>query len=345
MDSGRLGVGQLRGMGVCVALVALMALAVVPAQAKAASPVLEFVSPASAFPIGFTADGGEVTAELADYDTLVHCADSEGEGEIVGPRAALAKYVFTGCGTQGGSEGGAQCKSEGANAEEIRTGTIEAELVYIDQAKHEVGMLLNPSGGIYMTFQCGGESVKASGPFLSPVGPINEQTMSFTATLSRSGATQTPSEYENAIGEKRNAIPMGERGANPPATTGVELSFAIETSASLEIKAITAAEIEARQREEEAAAAKRREDEESAAAAAVTRRQQEEAAAAAAAERRREEEAAAAAAAMRRQEEEAEAERLRRARLRSLGLSRCRKAESKRVRVRCERRVKRKYGA
>lgn len=355
MESRRLGAGQVRGMGVCVAaLIAVLAAAVAPAHAKAVSPVLEFVSPASAFPISFTADGGEVTAELAGYDTVVHCTDSEGEGEVIGPRAALAEYVFTGCETQGGSEGGAKCKSEGASAEEIRTGTIEAELVYIDQSKHEVGMLLNPGGGIYMTFECGGESVKARGPFLSPVGPINKETTSFTATLSRSGATQTPSEYENAIGEKRKAIPTGERGANPLATTGVELSFAIHPSASLEIKAVTAAEIEAKQQEEEAAAAKKRQDEEAAAAAAARKRQDEEAAAVTAAKKRQDEEAAAAAAAKKRQEEEAaaaaaalkrqeEEARLRRARLLSKGLTQCRKAPSKHKRVRCERRVKKKY--
>jgi len=314
-------------MGVCVvALIAVLALAVAPANAKAASPVLEFVS-ASAFPIELTADGGAVTAELAGYDTVVQCTDSKGEGEIVGPRSTLSNYVFTGCETQGGTKGGAECKSEGAGAKEIQTGTIEADLVFIDQAKHAVGMLLNPGGGIYMNFECGGEAVKASGPFLSPVDSINKETTSFTASLSRSGATQTPSEYENAIGEKRKAIPMGQRGANPLATTGVELSFAITTSEPLEIKAITAAEIEAKQHEEEAAAAKKRQDEEAAAAAAAKKRQDEEAAAAAAARKR--------------QEEEVKLERLRRAQ----GLTQCRKAQSKGKRVRCEKRVKKKYGS
>lgn len=330
VESRRSRAGQLRGIGVCVAaLIAVMVPAVAPAQAKAASPVLEFVVPGNDFPVDFEADGGAVTAVMAEFDTKVHCTGSDGEGQIIGPRSTLSEYVFTGCEAVDGEEDGAQCKSEGAGEKEIRTGTIEAELVYIDQAKHEVGMLLNPSGGIYMEFKCGGESVKAHGPFLSPVGPINEETTSFTASLSASGATQTPSEYENALGEKRKAIPMGEREGHAPATTGVDLSFAITTSAPLEIKAITAAEIEAKRHEEEAAAAKKRQDEEAAAAAAIKKRQEEEAAAAAAARRR--------------QEEEAKLERLRR-QLLSTGLAQCRKAQSKRKRVRCERRVKKKYG-
>lgn len=199
-------------MYVCAAAsVAALALAAAPASASAASPVLEFAPSGGSFPIPFTADGGSVSARLADFDPIVNCSGSEGEGEITGPRSTLSNYVFTGCEAQdpGGPEDGHECKSDGADPEEIKTGEIEAELVYVDQAKHEVAMLLNPQGGVYMDFECGGESVQASGPFLSPVDPINKVAPSFTAILRRSGASQLPSEYENANGEKRQAIPMG----------------------------------------------------------------------------------------------------------------------------------------
>lgn len=302
-----------------VVLIAALALTVMPAQAKAASPVLEFVAPGTTFPIDFTATGGPVTAELAGFASVVHCSGSEGEGVILGPRSTVSNYVFTGCKAQEGPDDGAKCKSEGASEEELTAEEIEADLVYIDQAKHEVGMLLNPDGGVYMNFKCGGESVEASGPFLSPVGPINKEATSFTATLSESGGVQTPSEYENALGEKRQAIPMGKRGVNPLATTGVELGFTVNTSASLQIKAITAAEIEAKQREDEVAAA-------------------------AAAKKRQDEEAATAAATKMRQEEEAKLERVRRALL-SNTLKQCRKAHSKHKRVRCEKRAKQKYSS
>ena len=335
MESGRLRGGQLGGMcASVVALIAALALTVAPVEAKAASPVLEFVPSGAAFPVGFTATGGPVTAVLAGFDTEVHCSGSEGDGAILGPRSTVSNYFFTGCKGVGGSKAGAQCKSEGADPEEIVAEAIEADLVYINQAKGEVGMLLNPSGGVYMEFECGGEAVEASGPFLSPVGPINKGATSFTATLSRSGAAQTPNEYENALGEKRQAIPMGRREANPtPATTGVELGFTIHTSASLQIKAVTGAEIEARQRGDEAAAA-----------AAAKKRQDDEAAAATAAKKRGEEETAAAAATKKRQEEEAKLEGLRRTLLSST-LKQCRKAPSKHKRVRCEKRAKQQYGS
>jgi hypothetical protein len=95
---------------------------------KAASPVLEFVSPGTAFPIGFTADGGEVTAVMANVVPVVQCANSHGEGEIIGPRSTLSEYVFTGCvAHEGGST--ANCQSDPLKTGVIESGTIEADLV------------------------------------------------------------------------------------------------------------------------------------------------------------------------------------------------------------------------
>lgn len=334
MESRASRAGLLRGMFVCgVASIAALALALAPAYASAASPVLEFASPGNSFPIPFEASGGEVTATLAEFDPIVHCNGSEGLGEITGPRSALSSYVFTGCVAQdpGGPEDGNECKSAGANPEEIKTGTIEAELVYLDQAKHEVAMLLNPGEGVYMDFKCGGESVQATGSFLSPVDPVNKVATSFSAILRRSGASQLPSEYEGPSGEKLEAIPMGQKGSDPPNTTGVELTFTIEPSVPLEIKATNVAEIEAKQREEEAAAKKRQDDE-----AAAKKRQVDEAAA----KKRQEEEATALAA---KQQEEAEAK----ARKQHLTKARkqCKKIKPGQKRARCVRRANKKFGA
>jgi hypothetical protein len=81
-------------MYVCVAmLVAALALAVAPAYASAASPVLEFVTPSNAFPVSFAAEGGEVTAEMTGFDTVVHCNESSGEGEITGPRSTVSRAL------------------------------------------------------------------------------------------------------------------------------------------------------------------------------------------------------------------------------------------------------------
>lgn len=339
MAQGWRGARRIQAICVCVvASIAVLALAALPAPAKAAAPVLEFASPASPFPVGFTASGGQVTATLAGFETVVHCSGSAGAGQITGPSSAVSSWVFSGCKAQGGSENGQKCKSPGAAEEEIKAGPLAARLVHLNQAQHQVGMLLNPENGIYMTFECGGEAVKARGPFLSPVGPVNQEATSFTATLSQSNALQIPNEFENPNGEKLQAIPFGERGVNPPATTGVELSFAISTSAPLTIRSLTATEVEAREREEAAAAAARKRQEEEAAAAAAKKRQEDEAAA-----RRRQDEATAAAAAAKQRQEEEARETRKRAQHRAKALRNCRKVDSAQRRTRCEQRVKKKF--
>jgi|GEM_PF-1828331 len=278
-----------------VATALLLLLLVVPAGASAASPVLEFVVPGNHLPVGFTTESGTVTAEMANFANLVHCETSHGVGEITGPRSTVSKYTFTGCVTEGASN--KKCHSKGTtNEEEIVTGPIEAELVYTDQAKHEVAMLLNPGGGTYIAFECGSESAEGRGPFLAPGSPVNEEASVFTVTLSQSGSMQTPDEYEGAGGEKLTAIPTGEHGGGEFVTTGVEAAFTVHTSVPVDVRAISREEVEAKQRAEEAATKKRQEEAE----VAAKKRQEEEAAAAkkhqeeeAAASHKREEEAAA----------------------------------------------------
>ncbi len=132
---------------------------------------------------------------------------------------------------------------------------------------------------------------RSAGPVPLSVTPINEAASSFTATLTESNAIQTPDEYENAAGEKLKATPEGNREGAGWVTTGVASAITVHPSAPIEIRAITAAEVEAKRREAEA----RQHDEEAkaaaaAAAAAAAKQQQEEAAA----KKRHEEEVAAA---------------------------------------------------
>ncbi|MHB8241903.1 MAG: hypothetical protein ACYDHN_07910, partial [Solirubrobacteraceae bacterium] len=144
-----------------------------PAAATAASSILEYQFPTGHLPVSFTVAGGETIAEMASFEPVVHCAASQAEGEITGARSTVSKYSFTECATQH-----QKCKSEGANVEEITTGPIEAELVWISQARHEVGELIDPHGGTYIAFECGGESAEGRGPFLAPITPINSEAMS-----------------------------------------------------------------------------------------------------------------------------------------------------------------------
>jgi hypothetical protein len=275
---------RVRRAPVAVSIVAIALLLVVPAGASATSPVLEFVVPGNHLPVSFKTTSGPVTAEMANFANLVHCAASSGEGEFTGPRSTVSKYTFTGCVTEGAST--KKCHSAGANEEEIKAGPIDAELVYIHQAKHEVAMLLNPGGGTYIAFECGGESAEGSGRFLAPGSPVNEAASVFTVTLKQSGSLQTPDEYEGAAGEELKAIPMGEHGGGELVTTGVQATFTVHTSVPVDVRAISREEIETREHEEEAATRKHQEEQE----VATKKRQEEEAAAA---KKHQEEEAAA----------------------------------------------------
>jgi hypothetical protein len=265
-------------------LTVAMALLLAPAGASAASPVLEFVAPGNHLPVGFTTESGQVTAEMAGFPSLVHCEASHGTGQITGPRSTVSEYTLTGCETHRGSN--VPCQSKGAEEGEIRTGPIQAELVYTDQAKHEVAMLLDPGKGAYIAFKCGGEPAEGRGPFLALGSPVNEEASVFTVTLSQSGSMQTPDEYEGAGGERLLAIPTGEHGGGTLVTTGVEATFIVHTSVPVYVRAISAEEVEAKKHEEEAATKKRQEEEEIGAkkhqeeeAVAAKKRQGEEAAA------------------------------------------------------------------
>jgi hypothetical protein len=257
----------------------------------------------------------------------------------------VAEYQFSKCHAQEPGEPEHKCKSVNAQEEEIATGPIEADLVWIDQAKDEVGMLLNPNGSPtqpYISFKCGGVEAAGFGPFLSPGSPINQNVSEFTMTLKRSGSTQTVTEYEGEKGEKLQAVPTGEKEKNGDRVdTSVEMTVAVHTSVPIEIRAITAAEVEAKQREEEAAAKKHQEEaakkkqEEEAAAAAAKKHQEEEAA-----KKKAEEEAA-----KKKQEEESKpkSKPATRAQLLTKALKQCKK-EPKRKRAQCVAKAKKKYG-
>ncbi len=257
-----------------------------PSAATAASSILEYEFPSGHLPVSFTVASGETIAEMAEFEPVVHCAASQAEGEVTGPRSTVSKYSFTECATQRGAH--KKCKSTGANEEEITTGSIEAELVWISQARHEVGELIDPHGGTYIAFECGGESAEGLGPFLAPITPINSEVTSFTATLSQMSSIQTPGTYEGPNGEPLQAIPMGNHGGGAFVTTGVESTFLIHPGVPVEIKAITAQEVEAKQQvEQEAKRKEQQQREEAQALAAAAAKRQEEAAA----KKRHEEEA------------------------------------------------------
>lgn len=335
-------VGQLRrgGRPFAVALIAAVAILLVPVDASAVMPVLEFVVPGHSMPVSFTTESEAVNAEMAGFESLVHCAASHGEGEITGPRSTVSQYRFTGCTTERGSH--ENCQSKGAKKAEIKTEQIEADLVYIDEAKHEVGMLLNPGDGTYIHFECGGETAEGKGPFLAPVTPINQEATSFTATLNQLDSVQAPDEYEGEPGERLEAIPTGIRGSHQFVPTGVEAAFTVHPSVPVELKAITAQELESKQHGEEAGKQEEivKHDEEALKKAEEHAKQvEEEASVQAAAAKKKLEEAEKAES----QSRKAKSQPLTRAQLLTRALRKCER-QPKKQRARCVASARNKYG-
>ena len=151
---------------------------------------------------------------------------------------------------------------------------------------------------------------------------------SFTASLDRVGSTQVPDQYEGPGGESLAAVPTGERGTAPAASTGVKLAFAIHTAVPIEVRAQSAADVELGRLNDELTALAAKQRQEEAARAAAEKKARDETAAREALERKLREE---------------RAQATERAQKRTQALRQCRKLKPGQARTRCEARAKKKY--
>jgi hypothetical protein len=133
-----------RSIGLCMAA-ALAGCAVAAGSASAALP--EFV-PGAAVP--FTTKSGKTVLMTVGKAKLTCLADT-GNGEIVGPKTATVKLIFTGCETKT-----IPCNTPALGAGEVAL-TATGTLGYtVNPEVKEVGLdLSNPTGGPMMEFQCG----------------------------------------------------------------------------------------------------------------------------------------------------------------------------------------------
>lgn len=144
---------------------------------------------------------GEKQEEVEEAGTIIiECTAEHATGELSGANAVKNVEVrFTHC-TVLGPEGPA-CTSPGAAEGEVKTETLKGVLGYINKAKKEVGVELNPSKpkGVFATFTCAGilrtavgagnakegsyykpETTGGRDGILSPVTPVNVMTPTVT---------------------------------------------------------------------------------------------------------------------------------------------------------------------
>ncbi len=213
-------------------------LLVFTASALGSTVVLEYAPASESFPVKAAYTGGAVVFELgpAEQHLSVHCDDSSGQGEITGALKSTVEITYTGCTefeSAHQSQGPSTCQSVGAQEGEIKIGPLEAELVYIDKVKGEVGTLLNPGGGTYLAYECAGELHHGRGAIVSPMTPINQEVTTLTQTFDSPNIR----EYENAKGEFFSAMPEGSLKEEQFAEMGLSALYVVNVAAPIEIKA------------------------------------------------------------------------------------------------------------
>jgi hypothetical protein len=183
---------------VLVALVAMLTLgALTSASASAALPEFHH---AKEIALGYTLNGGEVKFKT-NSGLSYGCASSKGEGSVTGAKTATAKLTFKGC-----RAGFTPCQSEGAAAEEIKTGSLPVELVYISKEKHEAGLVFNYKPPLPFTFAkwaCNGTSQGIRNSIIAALTPVNTNTFSHTVTFAETNKAgiQNPTQYEDEEGK------------------------------------------------------------------------------------------------------------------------------------------------
>ena len=157
-----------------LALVAVFAMsAVAVSSASAAPPEFKF----GGVKKGLTAKGG--VAKLVTPNHTVECQTLEVKKVKAKSKAVMAQNTFKAvirffkCKLVGGGE----CKTAGANAEEIVTNHLKAWLFYIKEAApKEVGAFFEPESAAFAEFECTliiKVKVKVTGCVDSKVKPIN----------------------------------------------------------------------------------------------------------------------------------------------------------------------------
>ncbi len=145
----------------------------------------------------FTSTSG--AGELKAAGQTVKCAADTNTGEISGTKAVVKVVVkFTKC-----KLGAAECKSAGANPEEIVTTSLKGRLGYLEKAKSgKVGLELEPevAGGPFATFKCGLVETKVTGCTIGKItSKLNEVLATATVEWKEVGGKQEWTEMVEGV--------------------------------------------------------------------------------------------------------------------------------------------------
>jgi hypothetical protein len=233
---------------VIAALTAALALAVIgSASASAALP--EFTG--AVLPKAYETSLGKVTFELnlsGAEGNAISCQSGSDAGKITGHKTLTAKFAFKNCHPVGYPR--ITCTTAGAASGEIKTGELNASLVYISKANKEVGIDFNPyekekeleyGQPTFALFNCEGAREIISRAVIVPITPINTSTTKFTLTFAQKQGVQKPTKYENEEGKLvTNTLQGTFQGGGEMFEMGMEVAGTPTmtlTGAPLELKA------------------------------------------------------------------------------------------------------------
>ncbi len=141
--------------------------------------------------VHFTLSASSVKLETAVKAFKVTCTGASGEGEYTGPKTiGSVTLTFTGC-----TQGSEKC-TNGGNAEEIKTKTLEGVLGWEAETSNKVGLELHPSSGAFMEFSCGATSIAVRGGVIAPL-KANKASATPALKFKGSKGKQKPEGFEN----------------------------------------------------------------------------------------------------------------------------------------------------
>ncbi len=226
-----------------VAVLAAIGLLAMSAGASSAGALsLTWGSVSGRGPVDLTSTSTEATLELSMGGTAassVHCSGVSSTGVIGTPQAALLSFTFTGC-SASELDGPTPCQTPGASLGEIVTGNVEATLVYTDKATREVGVLINPGGASFASYECAGALVQTRGSVIGALTPVNEQTSAFKLRFSQTLGVQQPIKYEKEDGEQGRAVLEGAVNGGSFHQLGIGLIDSVTSAEAGEVRACSA---------------------------------------------------------------------------------------------------------
>jgi hypothetical protein len=179
----------------------------------------------------FASDGGAVSFETVHKSTI-RCATNTLAGEYRSSQTVVAGITFVGCEAPGAL--GGKCQSEGAQAGEIRTGSLEGELGVIKAGtKPTIGWDLKPASGPLATIKCGEFTLSVTGSVIAPIKPVNKMTTVFTLKFKAAKGKQKPEAF---AASNQDTLSFVTSSAEEQA--GLTMTAPISNSEALEIKSI-----------------------------------------------------------------------------------------------------------